>query len=903
MALETGTKLGPYEILSPLGAGGMGEVYLANDAKLDRKVAIKVLPETLTRDQERVARFEREAKLLASLSHPNIAAVYGFDESNGTRFLALEYVDGETLGSHLNKGPVAVEDALDIAKQIAEALEAAHGEGVIHRDLKPANVMIRPDGTVKVLDFGLAKAMAEEPSGMEQANSPTITANYTRPGIVLGTAAYMSPEQARGRALDKRTDIWSLGIILFECLTGQLLFQGETANDSMGAIMHKDPDWSLLPPGTPPTIQLLLRRCLTKDRKRRLHDIADARIELENAIVDPSSTSLGLAVAALDVQGRRLQWRWAAVFAVLIAAIGTATGWFLRAPLAPRVARLTLSIPPEYDLTSLPFPILSRDGQDAVFVAESQSSAEKMLIVRSLDQQEFRPLMGTYDAAWPFFSHDGEWVAFKQEGKLKKISIRGGPPISLCDAPSMRGGTWGSDGSIVLAPKKRGGLMRIPASGGVPEPFTTTDDVNDFTSHRLPYALPDGRGFLFTSVGDYGPWDTASIMVVSGAGGAPRELVKGGSAGQYVAPGFLVFVREGTLMAARFDVNRLELCGQPVPVVEGVSAPGASWPPRFAVDAHGTLMYMTGSSQIEMRLVWIDHSGKEEKLGEQTGDFEEPRLSGDNRHVALKLGQGARRRIGILERERDIMRTLPSSARDSDPIWSPDGKWVVFGSRRHGGPPNLYRVRADLSGEVERLTESKRAQIPMDWAPDGRSLLFLEVAPTTDGDIHLLRFDEQGNVHGDPEVLVDARSWQVSARYSPDGHWIGYVSYESGRGEILLRSSDGSGAAVQVSTAGAKRMRWSPTEELIFYVGADPERLTMHSVKYTVVGDVLTPHAPETIFTLVERKRYDDIFDITADGERFLFATAVEAAAASVRREPTIVLNWTIELDSLVPSE
>ncbi len=298
MTLSTGAQLGPYEILSPLGAGGMGEVYLARDGKLDRQVAIKVLPEVLTRDKERVARFEREAKLLASLNHPNIASVYGFDESGGTRFLVLEYVDGETLGSHLNKGPVAVEDALEIVKQIAEALEAAHGQGVIHRDLKPANVMIRLDGTVKVLDFGLAKAMSEEPSGAADANSPTITANYTRPGVVLGTAAYMSPEQARGRALDKRTDIWSLGIIMFECFTGQRLFQGETANDSMGAIMHKDPDWSLLPPNTPPTIQLLLRRLLTKDRKRRLHDVADARIELENSLVDPTSTSLGLAAAS-----------------------------------------------------------------------------------------------------------------------------------------------------------------------------------------------------------------------------------------------------------------------------------------------------------------------------------------------------------------------------------------------------------------------------------------------------------------------------------------------------------------------------------------------------------------------------------------------------------------------------
>ncbi|MCH8148856.1 MAG: serine/threonine-protein kinase, partial [Planctomycetes bacterium] len=743
MTLSAGSKLGLYEILSPLGAGGMGEVYLARDGKLDREIAIKVLPEAMTRDPERVARFEREAKVLASLNHPNIASVYGFDESNGTRFLVLEYVEGETLGRHLKRGPMATEDALDIAKQIAEALEAAHGEGVIHRDLKPANVMIRPDGTVKVLDFGLAKAMAEESSAAADANSPTITANFTRPGVVLGTAAYMSPEQARGRPLDKRTDIWSFGIILFECLTGSPLFQGETANDSMGAILHKDPDWSLLPPGTPPTIQLLLRRCLSKDRKRRLHDIADARIELENSIVDPASTSLGLAAAALDVPARRLPWRWAVVLATAFAVLGAGASWFLKPPPASRVVRLTLSIPRQYDLASWSFPTFSPDGKVAVFLGDSPNSAERTLVVRMLDQQEFRPLRGTGRARYPFFSPDGEWVAFWQEGKLKKVSIRGGPPITLCDAPSMRGGTWRSDGSIVFASTSSGGLMRISASGGTPEPFTTPPDAESFASHRLPYALPNG-GVLLTLAVDFAQWGEASIMVVPATGGAPIEVIKDGGAGRYVAPGFLVFMREGTLMAARFDPDRLELSGQPFPVVEGITAPGPAMAPQFSIDTHGTLMYMTGSTDAERRLVLIDHSGNEEKLGEQTGDFGEPRLSPDGRHIAIDLGQGSRQQIGILERARDILRTLPAATPDSDPIWSPDGKWLVFASRRHGGVPNLYRVRADFSGEVERLTESVTSQIPMDWAPDGRSLLFMEITPATDGDIGLLRFGENG---------------------------------------------------------------------------------------------------------------------------------------------------------------
>jgi Tol biopolymer transport system component len=356
-------------------------------------------------------------------------------------------------------------------------------------------------------------------------------------------------------------------------------------------------------------------------------------------------------------------------------------------------------------------------------------------------------------------------------------------------------------------------------------------------------------------------------------------------------------------MAARFDLNRLELTTQPIPVVEDVATRGPSMPPEFIVDAHGTLLYMTGSGKTKKRLVLIDRTGKEEEVGKQTGDLGSARLSPDGRYVALEVGDIAERRIGILERERDIQRMLPSSERDSDPIWSPDGKWVVFASRRHGLELSLYRVRADLSGKVDRLTESNRVQIPMDWAPDGGSLLFVEVAPTTDGDIHLLRFDEQGNVDGEPKVLVEAPKWQWNPRYSPDGNWIGYISTESGRSEILVRPSDGTRSAVQISTAGGRVMQWSPTEELIYYVSTGSDGLTMHSVKYAVVGGVLTPLAPETVFTLGESERYNNLFDITADGERFLFVTDAETDATAVRREPTIVLNWTKELEALVPAE
>jgi len=900
MALKAGNRLGPYEILSPLGAGGMGEVYLATDPKLDRSVAIKILPESMARDKERVARFEREAKLLASLNHPSIAAVFGFDESDGTRSLVMEYVEGETLASHLGNGAVAVEDALNIAKQIADALEAAHEQGVIHRDLKPANVILRTDGTVKVLDFGLAKALADDPSGSDVANSPTITANYTRPGVVLGTAAYMSPEQARGRALDKRTDIWSFGVILFECLTGQRLFRGETATDSMGAIMHKDPEWSLLPPNTPPTIQLLLRRCLTKDRKRRLHDIADARIELENSLVDPTSTSLGLAAAVLEVPRKRHSWRWPVMVAAVFAAVGAVTGWILKPPPPSRVARLTMSIPPQFDMHRSFGPLLSPDGSEVLIVAEDPETKDRSLMLRALDQAAFRPMGGTDQAAEPFFSADGAWIAFVQDHRLKKMPLRGGSPIALCDAPSMRGGTWAADGSIIFAPENTGGLMRIPASGGTPVPFTTTDEENASRSHRHPSALPGGKGVLFTSTLDFTGWDRTSVMVVPKAGGEAKQLIKEGGAGLYVAPGYLIFQRETTLFAARFDLERLELLGSPVPVLEGVAG-SASWPRQFSVDDHGTLAYMAKSTESERRLVFFDREGNEEPIGKQTGEFSAPRRSPDGRFVAVGLREGSTNQIGVLELERDILRVFPSTEDVHRPVWSPDGRWLAVRARQPSGESDLYRVRSDLSGTLERLTQSERSRFPNDWAPDNLSLLFTErIPPSGEGDIQRLAFDEQGNVAGDAEVIADGRNWQTEARYSPDGKWIAYTSWESGKGEILVRPSDGSATPVRVSTFEGRSPQWSPTEDVIYFLSTESRQLTMCSVKYTVTAGKLVPSAPGIVFTRPDLERYASAFDVAADGERFLFAVGADRAT-SVRREPNIIQNWTQELEELLP--
>jgi len=538
MGLNPNTKLGPYEILSPLGAGGMGEVYRAKDSRLDRDVAIKVLPEAMALDSERILRFEREAKALATLSHPNIAAIYGFEEHDGKRLLVMELAEGETLAERLGRGALPIDESLETARKIAEALEAAHEKGIVHRDLKPANIKIGPDGEVKVLDFGLAKALVGDAASVpsmsptEVVHSPTITAEFTRPGLILGTAGYMSPEQARGRSIDKRTDIWAFGCVLFECLSGARLFSGETATDSIGAILHKEPEWALLPPNTPPTIQLLLRRCLAKDRNKRLRDIGDARIEIENALADPTASMLRLGGAALYAAGAsswQAAWRrslpWA-LCAILVAALGAL--WFSTRPAKQAVMRYTLPIPESQALRGSRWPMFnsSPDGTKVVFVGSNESG--RQLYLRLNHQLDATPLANTDDAFDPFFSPDGEWIAFSQKGKLRKISVLGGPATTICDAADPRGASWGRDGTIVFAPNPRSGIWRVPAAGGEPVKLTDAGTGQGAPSHRWPQMLPDGKTVLFTVTAKNDDFAAAQIVAMSLETLEQKVVVEGG---------------------------------------------------------------------------------------------------------------------------------------------------------------------------------------------------------------------------------------------------------------------------------------------------------------------------------------------------------------------------------------
>jgi len=886
MALEAGTKLGPYEILSPLGAGGMGEVYLAKDSKLDRRVAIKVLPETMTRDKERVARFEREAKLLASLNHPNIAAIHGFDDSDGSRFLVMEYVEGQTLGSHLGNGAMAIEDALDIAKQIAEALEAAHGQGVIHRDLKPANVMIRPDGTVKVLDFGLAKAMAEEASGQEVANSPTITANYTRPGVVLGTAAYMSPEQARGRALDKRTDIWSFGIILFECLSGGRLFRGETANDSMGAIMHKDPEWSLLPPGTPPTIQLLLRRCLTKDRKRRLHDIADARVELEDAIVDPSSSSLGLARLAVEEKGRRENsWTVVLALAMLITATATYLVTSRMSGPAPKPAKLVLpSTTSQYRSASN--WVISPDGRTLVFEATGIQDGLRRLWTRPLDSFAATPLAETQEASSCFWSDDSQSIGFNQDEKLWSVSLRGGAKQLLASTRSRHGATWHGD-VIILSVSVEGGLFRIPASGGTPVAVTSLDDDSFEVIHSSPHFLPDGNRFLFLSVTFDPAKETRSHTLFAGSLDSDERILVGEltSGAWYADAGFLVYVDNGTVKAVPFDEGSLEITGKPSIVSDGAFYFSAIGRSSLSVSRDGSIVFEP--PQAGDQLAWFDARGSQLSRVVEKGSVGSFRLSPSGSDVAVSLvdPRTSSSDIWINGLRRATSTRLTFDTRwEGHPVWAPDGSTIYFSWDRYG-PPDTFSLPVQGGSTPSEIYRAPGNWSPTDVSLDGRFLLITGPGSAGTGkDVWVVPLDDKG----DPHAFVATRANEQRGRFSPDGKWVAYESDASGEWQVYVEAFPGPGKRVQISMHGGSDPVWAHDGQSLFFEqvsqGSESDRI--------IVVDLANPEdydnpKPRLLF---DAGRPIGGFDVAHDGKQFLLKLMPEDTPPA-----HVILNWNAE--------
>ena len=804
MTITAGTKLGSYEITAAIGAGGMGEVYQAQDTKLGRDVAIKVLPEAFAHDAERLSRFQREAKMLASLNHPNIATIHGLERTNGTSYLVMELVSGETLADRIKReGPVPVEEAMKIAVQIAEALEAAHEKSIIHRDLKPANVKVTPEGKVKVLDFGLARAFAGDVADSNPSQSPTLSAVATMQGVLLGTAAYMSPEQARGKAVDKRTDIWAFGCVLYELLTGRQAFHGEDVTDILAAVVRAEPEWQTLP-ATPVKIRDLLRHCLQKDKTQRLRDMGDARIEIQEALTAPPA-AVALTAAA-TTRGWRERLAWLAVAGVLaLIAITFAIGLVLRAPKPPQPMRLTAEIGADANLftTSGPAAILSPDGTRLALVAAG-SNQKSRLYVRSLDQLQATALSGTENARDPFFSPDGQWIGFFADGKLKKISVQGGAAVTLCDAVNDRGGSWGEDGTIVFTAAPA--LSKVSSAGGTPQPLTTLDKQAGETTQRWPQVLPGGKAVLFTSSTHGFNYEDAEIVVYSMASGQRKTVQRGGFHARYLPSGHLVYMHEGTLFAVPFDLKRLEVTGQPAPILEGVVT-NPNGGAQFSFSETGNLVYVAGRGGGQnVSIYWMDREGKFTPLRETPGDYFDPAFSPDGKRLALEISDGKRRDIWVYEWERDALTRLTFAGEVNQyPVWTPDGQRIAYSSLEKGGVYNLWWIRADGAGDAQRLAESKshaiRGFLAARWQGPG----VFPTEPRHEFGHHDPPHRRQREVRLEArraEALREQRFRRKGARLLARWPLARLSSNESGNYEVYVRPFPGPGGKWQISTGG-----------------------------------------------------------------------------------------------------
>ncbi len=855
MTFSSGSRLGPYEILAPLGAGGMGEVHRARDLKLGREVAIKVLPEEFARDPERLARFEREARVLASLNHPRIAAIYSLEEFEGVRFLVLELVPGQTLAERLAAGPMPLEDALRVSRQIAEALEAAHEKGIIHRDLKPANVKLTSDGQVKVLDFGLAKIVGGESASMDVTSSPTIASIGTSAGVLLGTVAYMSPEQARTWQVDRRTDIWSFGCVLFETLTGRKAFEGESASDAIAAILRSDPDWTRLPAETPERIRTLLSRCLRKELDRRLRDAGDARLEIEDALTEPETPTRPLAPTAT---------------------------------VARPLTRFLISLPADAPvaLERQAALALSPSGRALVYVGRRETSTQ--LYLRLMDRFEAVPMPGTQGAAGPFFSSDEQWIGFFAEGKLKRIAIAGGAPLTICEVGEARGACWGSDDSIFFTPGPAESLWKVPAAGGSPSRVTRLDFQAGERTHRWPHLLCGGEILLFT-IGAAGTesFDDALVAAQSLKTGERRVLLKGGSDGRGVRTGHLVYSRGGTLLAATWDPCRLALTGGVFPVLEGVTTEvtGAA---HFAFSEAGSLAYVPGGAQrVRQSLFWVDPTGSEERLPLPSRQYEEPRLSPDGKRLALAIG-GVTHDVWAYDTTRRTVSRLTFEGDNYAPVWTPDGRHITFSSNRDG-PSNIFWKASDGSGVDERLLANDYEKVASSWSPDGRVLAYTEYHPETGADIWTLGLGPSEV----PRPFLKTPFNEYAAMFSPDGRWLAYTSDESGRDEVYLMAFPGPGAKWQISAEGGVEPLWSRDGNALFYRQGD--RLMTVAVQ----SDPFEAAPPRPLF---ERRCGRGLglgfpglpnYDV-GPANRFVMVTEAEE-----RKDPTqiaVTLEWFSEL-------
>ena len=882
MSLSTGHTLAHYEILEPIGKGGMGEVYRARDTKLGRDVAIKVLPEEFLQDEERLERFEREARILAQLNHANIATLHGLEESDGQQFLVMELVEGETLAERIAKGPIPVDEAVPLFIQIAEGLEAAHEKGIIHRDLKPANIKIGPDGEVKILDFGLAKVFATDVDvSVATSQSPTLTKG-TALGAIMGTAAYMSPEQARAKTFDRRADIWAFGVCFFEALTGKRPFVGDIPMDALASVISAEPDWTELDRRAPVHLRALVHRCLRKNARQRLRDIGDARLEMEEA---PER-------AVAEAPRIRNLTLYAAGLAAFCLVAGLLLGGRLRPDDVERsVKRVVVPLPPDVRFALANREIkISPDGTRLVFIGVDQGASEHHLFLRRMDERDARPVPGTEGAFQPFFSPDGEWLGFHSDKKLMKVPVGGGPAMHLCLQSEPLGASWGDDGFIYFAETdsgERNGIYRIPEAGGTPERVTVPDQASGEVAHWWPEILPGGRAILFR------PQPGSGISAVSFQNGNRREVIAKGNAPRYAPTGHLLYHSGLVDYAIPFDLVRLETSGANVPLTEIAGS--------FDVSATGTLAYAIRSTTIlrSGELVWVNRDGQQQLVTEGRRGYQpDPRIAPDSRRIAVTSAPEGEIPVDIwtLDVERDVFSRITISTGTNAavrPVWSGDGSRIFFASNRNG-PFEIFAKSSDGTGEETQVTFGAQ-RLPASVSADGSLLFYRERGVDSDLNIGVLRLD----VESAPELIFDSKFNETAATLSPDGKWLAYVSDESGQLEVYVVSFPELGQRQQVSRDGGAEPLWAPNGGELFYRRSD----SMMAVP-VLLGARFDAGAPVELFSGPFQRggaRSTNTYDVSPDGRRFLMIREPEDSATEDQIH--LVFNWFEELKRLVPTD